>query len=298
MVGQVLGNLLNVVLDPLMILGFGWEIAGAAIATVIGNVAAAVYYILFFLRGKPSLSICWRDCALGDGICAGVLSIGIPASLASILMSVSQMVMNSLMADYGDMAVAGIDVAMKVSMITGLICMGIGQGVQPLLGFCVGAKTWERYQKLLRFSLLFAFGLGLCMTGLCTLFTVQIAGGFLTDPEALDYAVQFARILLTTGPLFGLFYVLSNALQAMGGGSFLAGGQSEPPGADLYPGALPAAGADGGDRPGLGPAGGRSAISDPGVDSLPDLCASGDGTVKETDIGKCIRTDSFPGTVG
>ena len=82
------------------------------------------------------------------------------------------------------------------------------------------------------------------------------------------------------------------------GGSFLAGGQSEPPGADLYPGALPAAGADGGDRPGLGPAGGRSAISDPGVDSLPDLCASGDGTVKETDIGKCIRTDSFPGTVG
>lgn len=216
MVGQVLGNLLNVVLDPLMILGFGWEIAGAAIATVIGNVAAAVYYILFFLRGKPSLSICWRDCALGDGICAGVLSIGIPASLASILMSVSQMVMNSLMADYGDMAVAGIDVAMKVSMITGLICMGIGQGVQPLLGFCVGAKTWERYQKLLRFSLLFAFGLGLCMTGLCTLFTVQIAGGFLTDPEALDYAVQFARILLTTGPLFGLFYVLSNALQAMG----------------------------------------------------------------------------------
>ena len=52
MMGQLLGNLLNVVLDPIMILAFGWEIAGAAIATVIGNVVGAGYYILYFLRGK------------------------------------------------------------------------------------------------------------------------------------------------------------------------------------------------------------------------------------------------------
>lgn len=51
MMGQLLGNLLNVVLDPIMILTFGWEIAGAAIATVIGNVVGALYYIIYFLRG-------------------------------------------------------------------------------------------------------------------------------------------------------------------------------------------------------------------------------------------------------
>ncbi|MBP3489852.1 MAG: MATE family efflux transporter [Roseburia sp.] len=216
MTGQIIGNLLNVVLDPLMILGFGWNITGAAIATVIGNVAAASYYIIYFLRGKSSLSISIKDFSVKNKICSGVLAIGIPASLASVLMSISQMVMNGMMAGYGDMAIAGIGVAMKVTMITGMIAMGIGQGIQPLLGYCVGAKTWERYKEIMRFSLWFAFFLGLIMTIFCYLFTNQIVSVFLTDENAFDYAVRFAKILLTTSTLFGVFYVLTNALQAMG----------------------------------------------------------------------------------
>lgn len=216
MIGQIIGNLLNIVLDPVLILGFGWNITGAAIATVIGNVMAAGYYVAYFLRGKSSLSIRIRDFSVKDKICSGVLVIGIPASLASVLMSISQMIMNGLMAGYGDMAIAGIGVAMKVTMITGMIAMGIGQGIQPLLGYCVGAKTWERYQKIMRFSMWFAFFLGLIMTVFCYLFTNQIVSVFLTEQSAFDYAVQFARILLSTSTLFGVFYVLTNALQAMG----------------------------------------------------------------------------------
>lgn len=216
MVGQVIGNLLNVVLDPIMILGLGWNITGAAIATVIGNVTAAGYYIAYFLRGESSLSIRIRDFSVKDRICSSVLAIGIPASLASVLMSVSQIIMNGLMAGYGDMAIAGIGVAMKVTMITGMIAMGIGQGVQPLLGYCVGARTWERYRKIMRFSMWFAFLLGLTMTVFCYLFTDQIVSVFLTEESAFDYAAQFARILLSTSTLFGVFYVLTNALQAMG----------------------------------------------------------------------------------
>lgn len=216
MMGQVIGNLLNIVLDPLLIFGLGWEISGAAAATVIGSGAAAIYYILYFLRGKSALSIQIRDFTAKEGVCRSVLAIGIPAALAPVLMSVSQIIMNSMMAGYGDMAVAGIGVAMKVTMITGMLSMGIGQGVQPLLGYCIGARLWERYSKILRFSLGFALLLGAAMTGLCWLFTEQIVSAFLTDAEAFSFAVSFARILLSTGMLFGVFYVLSNALQAMG----------------------------------------------------------------------------------
>ena len=144
MAGQLLGNLANVVLDPVMILGFRWGIAGAAIATVLGNVLGAGYYILYFIRGKSTLSIRLRDFSVKDKICSGVLAIGIPASLGSLLMSVSQMIVNAQMANYDDMAVAGIGVAMKVTMMTGMVCIGFGQGIQPLLGYCVGAKLWER----------------------------------------------------------------------------------------------------------------------------------------------------------
>lgn len=216
MAGQLLGNLLNIALDPVMILAFDWGIAGAAIATVIGNVLGAGYYILYFLRGKSALSIHIRDCSGGDGVCGGVLAIGIPASLGSLLMSVSQIIVNARMAGYGDMAVAGMGVAMKVTMVTGMFCIGFGQGVQPLLGYCAGASLWKRFQKIMRFSLGFALGLSAAMTGLCYLLRDQIVGAFLTDGAAFAYAVRFTNILLTTSVLFGVFFVLTNALQAMG----------------------------------------------------------------------------------
>lgn len=216
MMGQLIGNLLNVILDPIMILGFGWDIAGAAIATVIGNVVGAGYYIVYFLKGKSSLSVSLKDFSVKDKIASGVLVIGIPAALGSLLMSVSGIIMNTQMAKYGDMAVAGVGVAMKVTMMTGMVCIGLGQGIQPLLGYCVGAKKWDRYKSALRFSLLFAFVLSTFLTIICYVFIDQIVSVFLTNPAAFDYGVSFSRIFLSTSFLFGVFYVLINALQAGG----------------------------------------------------------------------------------
>lgn len=216
MTGMVLGNLLNVILDPVMILGFDWGVTGAAVATVIGNLAGAAYYILYFLRGNSSLSISFSEFTVREGVCRSVLGIGIPASLGSLLMSVSQIVTNSLMSGYGDMAIAGIGVAMKVTMVIGMVSIGLGQGIQPLLGYCIGAKDWERYSGILRFSLLLSLVMGVALTSICYLFTDAIVSVFLTQLEALGYSVRFARILLSTSFLFGVFYCLINALQAMG----------------------------------------------------------------------------------
>lgn len=214
--GQLLGNLTNMVLDAVLIMGFHWDIVGCALATLIGETVGAVYYLIYFLKGKSSLSIKLKDFSMKDKIAGGVLAIGIPAALGSLLMSVSQIIMNSQMAQYGDMALAGIGVAMKVVMITGMLAMGIGQGVQPLLGYCVGSGNWKRFKSYMKFSIAFATVLGLTLTVVCYLFTDQIVSAFLTDQSAFDYAVKFAKILLCTGPIFGIFYVLTNALQAMG----------------------------------------------------------------------------------
>ena len=216
MMGMLIGNLLNIALDPVMILAFGWGIAGAAVATVIGNAAGALYYIVYFLRGSSMLSISPRDFTMKDKVCSSVLVIGVPASLGSLMMSVSQIIVNGLMAGYGDMALAGMGVAMKVTMMTGMVCIGLGQGVQPLLGYCVGAKSWTRFRSILKFSLGFAFLLSAVLTALCYLFADRIVHAFLTESSACDYAISFSRILLTTSALFGMFYVLTNTLQAMG----------------------------------------------------------------------------------
>ena len=216
MIGQLGGNLLNVILDPVLILGLGWNVAGAAIATAISNIISAAYYIGYFKFGNSMLSIRLKDFSVKDNILKGVLAIGVPAALGDVLMSVSGIILNGQMVKYGDMAVAGYGVAMKITMITGMICIGFGQGIQPLLGYCVGAKNWKRYKESLRFSIIFGFGLSTAMTVLCYVFNQQIVGAFLSEQEALSYGIRFSRILLTTSFLFGMFYVLSNALQAMG----------------------------------------------------------------------------------
>ncbi len=216
MVGQLVGNLLNIILDPIMILWFNWGIAGAAIATAIGNVVGACCYLAYFMKGESILSIHPRDFTVRNKVCSNILVIGVPASFGSLLMSISQIIMNGQMASFGDMAVAGIGVASKVTMITGMVCIGFGQGVQALLGYCVGASLWNRFKKIMTFSVLFALGLSFVMTGICYLFTEQIVSVFLTEQAAFDYAVQFVRILLSTSFLFGVFFVLANALQAAG----------------------------------------------------------------------------------
>lgn len=216
MIGQILGNLVNIVLDPLMITVFKWDIAGAAIATVAGNVVGTLYYIGYFLRKQSMLSINIKDFSIRNKVASSVLIIGIPSSLGSLLISISSMIMNNQMASYGDMAVAAVGVAMKVTMVTGMLCIGIGQGIQPLLGYCAGAKQWDRYKSILNFSLIFAFIVSLVLTGLCYMYTKQIVSVFLTDTKAFNYGVTFSHILLSTSFLFGVFYVLTNALQACG----------------------------------------------------------------------------------
>lgn len=100
--------------------------------------------------------------------------------------------------------------------MAGMVCIGLAQGVQPLFGYCTGARMEDRYRKCLHFSLAFAFGLSSGLTLLCYAFTGPIVGAFLENADAYSYAFEFSRILLSTSFLFGVFYVLLNALQAMG----------------------------------------------------------------------------------
>ena len=218
MIGQIFGNMLNVLLDPIMILYFGWGITGAAIATSLSIVIGAMYYAGYFLLGRSTISIHVKHFKIKDGIAWGVLAIGIPSCLDLWLMSISQIIMNSLMSAYGDMAVAAAGVMMRIDQITGLFAMGAGQGIQPLLGFCVGAEDWEKYKAMLKFALNFTITLSLMMIAACYLFTNKIVAIFLTEPEAFNYAVKFLRIKLSSSILFAVFFIFINALQAMGNG--------------------------------------------------------------------------------
>ena len=216
MAGMIIGNMMNVVLDPIMILGLGWNVAGAAIATVIGNLFSAGFYIAHLVSKKAILSIRLKDYQAGSGIALGVMAIGIPASLNSILLSSANILINNLMANYGDMAVAGLGVAMKVNMIVVMLLIGLGTGIQPLLGYCFGAGNRSRYMAVLKFSLGLAFGLSALMTAICYFGAGPLVKAFLDEPAAYEYGISFARTYIYSGPIMGILFVFINAIQSTG----------------------------------------------------------------------------------
>lgn len=216
MVGMIIGNVANIVLDPVMILLFKWNIAGAAIATTIGNILATLYYMIHLVSKNSLLSIRLKDYKAGGSIATGVLSIGIPASFNSILMSTSNIIINNLMKVYGDMAVAGLGVAMKVNMIVVMLLIGLGTGIQPLLGYCFGAKNRQRYIAVLKFSVCLALGMSIVMTIICYLGAAPLVTAFLDNQDAFSYGFTFSRIYIISGPVLGILFVMINAIQSTG----------------------------------------------------------------------------------
>ena len=216
MAGMVFGNMMNIVLDPILILGFHWNVAGAAIAPTLSNMISAIFYICHLLSRRTMLSLRLSDYRVRGGIAAGVLSIGIPASLNSLLRSTSNILVNNMMAGYGDMALAGLGVAMKVNMIVVMLLIGLGTGIQPLLGYCYGAGNGKRYMDVLKFSLCLAFGMSAVMTIICYWGAGPLVTAFLDNGDAFGFGMSFARIYILSGPIMGILFVLINAIQATG----------------------------------------------------------------------------------
>ncbi len=210
MAGMIFGNVINIVLDPVLILGLHWNVAGAAIATTLSNMISALFYLRHLLSKKTMLSVRLSDYCIKGGIAAGVFAIGVPASLNSILLSTSNIIVNNMMAGYGDMAVAGLGVAMKVNLI------GLGTGIQPLLGYCFGAGNGKRYMEVLRFSLILAFGMSVIMTVICYFGAGPLVTAFLDNADAFGFGMSFARIYIFSGPIIGILFVFVNAIQATG----------------------------------------------------------------------------------
>jgi len=183
---------------------------------LLGNVCSAAVYFGFLMTKHTRLSIRLSDYKAGGGIAAGVLAIGIPASLNSILMSVSNILLNNVMKIYSDLAVAGLGVAMKVNMIVVMLLIGIGGGVQPLFGYFFGAGNKKRYMEVFRFSMILAIISSIVMTIICYCGADFLVRAFLDNDNAYNYAFSFSRKYIISGPILGILFILINAIQATG----------------------------------------------------------------------------------
>ncbi|NLK72784.1 MAG: MATE family efflux transporter, partial [Clostridiales bacterium] len=216
MVGMMLGTITNIILDPIMILWMGMGVKGAAIATVIGNMAGVVYYILYLTRKTQILSISLKDFKMDDGILTGVLAVGLPASLNSILMSTAHIILNNFLAMYGDLAVAAMGVAMKANMLIILLQIGLAVGIQPLVGYNYVAKNLKRMKSVIKFTAVCIISFASIMTVLYFMGSDFIIRIFIEDEGVIRYGVPMLRAIMIPAPVIGILFIIINSLQAMG----------------------------------------------------------------------------------
>lgn len=218
MIGMMIGTVTNIILDPIMILTLNMGVGGAAIATVIGNVASVIYYAIYLIKGNSILSCNPKQFSVKDGIFKNVIPIGVPAAINNILMSLSNIILNNYIKGYGEAAVAALGIAMKVNMLIVFVQMGIGMGIQPLIGYSYGAKNPKRLKKTINFTILCTVTIGVILTIIYYIFTANIINIFNGegDPAVTQYGVAILRALMISDPLIGIMFTYNFAFQGMG----------------------------------------------------------------------------------
>lgn len=216
--GMAMGGILNIILDPVFIFLFGFEIAGAAIATMLSNLAAAIYFIVLIIRKRDTtvLVLTPRYYTLKMHIPFEVLLVGLPSCAMSLMGVFSNIVMNRLMVSYCNEAVAGIGIAKKVDMLAFAIATGMSQGVLPLIGYNYSAKNYKRMMSAVKTT--FIYSLTVALLGMVFLLTCAgpIVRAFIDDPLTVGYGVRFQRIICITGPCISVTMIVITLFQAVG----------------------------------------------------------------------------------
>jgi putative MATE family efflux protein len=216
MTGMILGTVINIILDPLMILGLNMGVSGAAAATVISNLVPVAFYLKLILGKDSPLSVNPRHFSLEGRMVRNVFAIGIPSTLSEVLMSAANLLLNNFASSYGDTFLAAMGIAYTVVMIPGMMAMGFSQGVQPLIGYTYAAKLHKRLKGVLKFTLITTTCFGTAIAAMIWLFGGGAIRLYLDNPEVVEYGQRIVRLVSWSMPFLGTLFILSTVFQSLG----------------------------------------------------------------------------------
>ena len=222
-VGLALGGLLNIALDPIfmfVILEPGSEVLGAAIATMISNVATLIYFasVFFILRNRALISVSPSEALRGTRYTAEVLKVGFPSALGTMLACVSNVCINNLVSSYGDYEMAAMGIVKKIDMLPLNVGMGLCQGMMPLIAYNYAARDYKRMRETARCARIAGMGFALLCILVFEIFAEGIVTIFIKDARTVELGTYFLRIACLATPLMVSNIQYSYSFQAMGRG--------------------------------------------------------------------------------
>ncbi|NBJ91748.1 MATE family efflux transporter [Parablautia muri] len=194
MTGTILGSVVNIILDPIFISALGLGAAGAAIATVLGNVCTDLFFVWFLLAKSQRLSVNPVGFHITFAEVGQIFAIGIPACITNLMQSIGMTLMNRYLLPYGNDRVAAMGIVMKVNLIAVLILVGFAFGAQPLIGYNYGAKNKVRLKEILRFCYGFECSMAAVIAVILSLAAPAMIGLFMPDASIIALGVPMLRM--------------------------------------------------------------------------------------------------------
>lgn len=216
MLGNVGGSVINIILDPIFIQVLGMGAAGAAIATVIGNLASDLFFLAIVLGKSRHLSVAPRDWRVSAGELRQIFSVGITAAVTNIASSVCVVVTNQFLKGYGDEKIAAWGIASKVAMIAQMVLIGLAFGGVPLFGYLYGGKDFKKLKKLISFCTAFISCYGLLMALIIILLARPLTLVFMDDPGVVRDSALMLRWQVSGSAFAGIVLLFTCLFQATG----------------------------------------------------------------------------------
>ena len=223
MFSMVIGAVLNVILDAVFIFVFMMGVRGAAIATVIGQVASFIVSVAYLPRFK-TVRLGRAAFRMDGRVCLNIVVFGLSSFITQFAITIVMALTNNLLAEYGAQSVYGSDIpltatgiVMKVNQIMLSILLGIATGAQPIIGFNYGAKNFHRVKKALEISLIASEIISIVAFLIFQFAPMSVISLFGAE-EGLynEFAIKAFRIFLLLCPLTGFQTVIAVYLQAVG----------------------------------------------------------------------------------
>ena len=223
MLCNLIGAIVNTILDPLFIFVFHMGMAGAALATITGQILSFAL-VVFYLRGFKTLPLSLSDLKPNMACWARIAALGATPAFNQVAMMVVQIVMNNTLTHYGSNSVYGSDIPLacagiisKVNMLFFSFVIGISQGLQPIVSFNFGAQKYDRVKDAYKKAVFAATAISIVAFLCFQLFPRQIIGIFGSGSEEyLHFAERYFRIFLFFTFLNGIQPVSSNFFTSIG----------------------------------------------------------------------------------
>ncbi|MGN0757914.1 MAG: MATE family efflux transporter [Candidatus Ventricola sp.] len=219
MVGITTGGILNMVLDPLLIFGFGLGTSGAAIATAISQFVSFTILLIMTNTKDAAISIHPRNFRPTARMYGRIFYMGLPSLGRQGIASVSTILLNNAAGLYGDAAIAAMSIVSRFIMFINSTVIGFGQGFQPVCGYCYGAGRYSRVREAFTFCVKVSTIILLVLSAISFLFARPIITVFRRDdPLVIEIGTFALRAQLLTLPLWGFITMSNMFTQSIGYG--------------------------------------------------------------------------------